>query len=235
MAGINLYKNSPTEGLQDGGLVTDSNPVIFPPIAAGQVSPGQKLAIRADAGYRADGTPVTVSATGANASKMAFSYDNNTWGAYGAQLTFANLATPVPTLSTTATGGSLTAGAKSYRVTAINSNGETVPCKAVTITVPEGTSTNTVTLSWSAVTGATGYKIYGRTAGSELLLATVTALTWADDGSLTPSGALPTATTVQVADGNRVMYAKTMYGTGDGATDDKSVAININYSDVVAL
>ena len=102
---------------------------------------------------------------------------------------------PVPIPSVNDTTGSLPAGTYSYRVSALNALGETLASTAVTATTVGGSST--VTLAWPAVTGATGYKVYGRTGGSELLMDTPgNVLTWDDDGTvLTPSGALPTADT----------------------------------------
>jgi len=53
-------------------------------------------------------------------------------------------------------------------------------------------------VKWSAVTGASGYKVYGRSTGAELLMATISSqatVQWVDDGSVTPAGAMPTAQT----------------------------------------
>jgi hypothetical protein len=105
------------------------------------------------------------------------------------------LATPgTPTLQASTTGGSLAAGEQSYRVSALNAQGETDVSTAGTVTTT-GTS-STVAVSWGAVVGATGYRIYGRTAGAELLIATVgSVLSYVDTGSVTPAGALPTGNT----------------------------------------
>ena len=131
------------------------------------------------------------------------------FGDWGAALILPYLATPKNILAATfATGGSLAAGTYSYRVTAYNTNGETLASIAVAITVPIGTSTNEVELSWDAVTGATGYKIYGRTAGTELLIATATSAAYTDTGESTPSGTLPTASTVQITDVNTIFWAQ---------------------------
>ena len=45
--------------------------------------------------------------------------------------------------------------------------------------------------TWSAVTNATGYAIYGRVAGVERMIARTTLLTWTDDGSIAPSTTPP--------------------------------------------
>lgn len=107
----------------------------------------------------------------------------------------AALATPVnAAFSTATTGGTLAAGTYYYRVSAINSMGETLASTETSIATTG--STSTVTVNWGAVSGATGYKVYGRSTGAELLMATVgNVTTWTDDGSITPAGALPAANT----------------------------------------
>lgn len=114
-------------------------------------------------------------------------------------LTLSGLSTPVnATFTTTTTGGSLTAGTYYYRVSAINTIGETLASTETSIVVPGGTSTNVVNVNWTGVVGATGYKVYGRSTGAELLIATVTGggiATYQDTGAITPAGALPTTNT----------------------------------------
>lgn len=86
--------------------------------------------------------------------------------------------------------GTLAAGTYYYRVTALVAGGETTPSAetSLEITINQGVNVN-----WGAITGATGYKIYGRSTGAELLIATVGEVTtYLDDGSITPSGAMPT-------------------------------------------
>lgn len=109
------------------------------------------------------------------------------------------LATPVNSAFTqTDTGGSLTPSTTYYyRVSAIDGVGESL-ASAETSGATSATAGNThaMVVNWGAVTGATGYKIYGRTTGAEQLIATVGAVTtYTDTGSITPSGALPTANT----------------------------------------
>ena len=100
----------------------------------------------------------------------------------------------VGTLETATTGGELTDGTYYYRVSALNPAGETVAAAEKSIVVPEGTETNTATIPWTKVGGATGYRIYGRATGAELLIAEVGDVDeYTDDGSITPDGALPAA------------------------------------------
>lgn len=100
--------------------------------------------------------------------------------------------------ATTGTGGTLAAGTYKYYITAINAVGETTVSNEQSATVSG--STSKITVSWAAITNATGYKIYrtavGGVTGSELLLATVAAVTtYTDTGSGSPAGAFPTANT----------------------------------------
>lgn len=113
-------------------------------------------------------------------------------------LAFETLTPPVISPTTATTGGTLAAGTWKYYVTAINANGETTVSNEASQTTTG--STSTVTLTWSAIPGATGYKVYrtavGGATGTELLLTTLGAVTtYTDTGALTPAGALPTSNT----------------------------------------
>lgn len=112
-------------------------------------------------------------------------------------IAFEQLAPPVLAGSPTA-GGSLTAGVYKYYLTAINALGETTVSNEVTVTTAAGNLT--AALTWAAVPGATGYKIYRTAAAgasnSELLVATVGAVTLYNDAAVgAPSGAFPTVNT----------------------------------------
>ena len=89
--------------------------------------------------------------------------------------------------------GTLDAGTYYYRVTAINSVGETLGSAEDDITIA---ASKGVQLTWGAVDGATGYRIFGRAQAAEQLLIQVGAVTtWTDTGALTPAGVLPSADT----------------------------------------
>ena len=93
-----------------------------------------------------------------------------------------------PTLATAS--GTLAAATYTYAVTAYNAQGETIVSLTTNITL---SATGGVAVSWSAVTGATGYRVYGRVSGSLGLLSDVgNALTYTDSGSATPGAAAPT-------------------------------------------
>jgi hypothetical protein len=117
------------------------------------------------------------------------------WLWNGISLTMERLATPTGvTVSPQGTTGATTYG---YRVAAVSHAGTTMA--AATATTTTGNATLSVSnfnrVSWTAVAGAAQYKVYGRTSGSELLIATVGAgvTSYDDTGAVTPSGALPTA------------------------------------------
>lgn len=103
----------------------------------------------------------------------------------------AGLSAPdAPTGTAANTGGYLPAGDYTYKITALNAAGETLPSDASEEVTTTG-SVGRVTLTWDAVAGATGYKIYGRTDASWLFLATVGGVTtWVDRGLTTPAGAI---------------------------------------------
>jgi len=92
--------------------------------------------------------------------------------------------------------GTLGAATYYYRVSAITASGETLACAEVSLAIA---ATHGVDLTWDAVSGATGYRVYGRSTGAELLIAEVTAplVTYTDAGSISPSGALPTVNTAR--------------------------------------
>lgn len=121
--------------------------------------------------------------------------------AEGSATAIAELATPTADTFTTAdAGGTLLDETEySYRVTAVNTNGETLAFAAVqetTLATGAGDE-NTITVKWLEVTGATSYKVYGRTEGDEQYLATVAAptLEYEDTGAETPSGEPPSINT----------------------------------------
>lgn len=101
---------------------------------------------------------------------------------------------PVPELTlgaTAGTGGTFTAGATFWKITAINASGESMPSNEVTATL---TATSTQVLNWGAVTGATGYKVYrGTAAGQENVLVTTlgTVTTYTDTGTAGTASTLP--------------------------------------------
>lgn len=115
---------------------------------------------------------------------------------------YFNIADQLPSpwgVSLASTTGTLGAATYYYRVSAYNSDGETIPSTETSIVLA---STGGVIISWTqmadTVKNVTGYKVYGRSTGAEQLIATITSsstVSYTDTGSITPSGAMPTANT----------------------------------------
>ena len=115
-----------------------------------------------------------------------------------ASIVVSSAAAPVATLSTSSTGGTLAGGTTYYyRVGSCTAGGGSgIPAGEISIAVPSGTNTNTVTIVTYPTVRANAYSIYGRTTGSELLIASCqTTNQFTDTGSITPSGPIPTVDT----------------------------------------
>lgn len=99
----------------------------------------------------------------------------------------------VPT--TSAAGGTLAAGTYFYKVTALTAAGESTAVGETSVTTTGTTSSNTVT--WTQVTGATGYRIYrGTAAGAENTYFAVGAVgTFTDTGAAGTAGSPPAQNT----------------------------------------
>lgn len=101
----------------------------------------------------------------------------------------------IPSLSTSATGGTLPASTQySYYIAPVYSNGGIACVSGSTtpyaqITTGTGT-TNSNTLTWTADPSAVSYNVYGRTPAGGFLV-NVTGTTWTDDGSLSSTGQWP--------------------------------------------
>ncbi|HOI97236.1 MAG TPA: hypothetical protein PLA19_01905, partial [Candidatus Pacearchaeota archaeon] len=78
------------------------------------------------------------------------------------QLDISSAGTPT---ATSATGGSCANTTYYYKITAINGNGETTGTAQFSVATGAADSLNTI--AWSAVTGATGYKIYRSTENND--------------------------------------------------------------------
>lgn len=142
--------------------------------------------------------------------------------------TYTALTTPV-NLSVTPTGAAGTTP-YSYRVSAINANGETLACVSVATTTGNATlsASNYNALNWDDVTNATGYVVYGRKASSvngigETKLATVSVSAYNDTGVDTPSTIFtpPEGNNTGGQKGSMIIYALSrLFVSGD--TDNPS-------------
>ncbi len=127
-----------------------------------------------------------------------------------------------PTLTPTGlTGTNFTAY---YAVTALTAYGETNASTATSQATSTARdfwtpATEYITVSWSAVSRATGYNVYyGNVSGQLNLVTQVTGLTFKDDGSITPSMyTVPSSTNNSAGPvvSQVVNIANTLYGTGD--------------------
>ena len=103
-----------------------------------------------------------------------------------------------PTLSLGAVGvGTFAAGTYFWKVTAVNLQGETVGSNEVSATL---TLNQSQTLNWTAVDGASEYRLYrGTVAGGEnVQVASTTALTFTDTGAAGTAGSPPATSSAVV-------------------------------------
>lgn len=105
--------------------------------------------------------------------------------------------TPVLTPSTT--GGTLAAGAHTYRVVGVTADGTTLPGVSVSATTTG--ATGSVSATFPAITGVTGYRLYrGTTATNHSSYLTGTTTTILDDGAAGTAGTVPTTNTSELTD-----------------------------------
>jgi uncharacterized phage protein gp47/JayE len=111
--------------------------------------------------------------------------------------TSAGLAPPAAPGAVQGSPGSLAAGSYIYHVTAYSDFGETLIGADAAVTVSSGGSK--VTVSWTAVAGATGYRVYRATAvgvsGQQIGDIPFGTNNFVDDGTATPGAFEPTANT----------------------------------------
>lgn len=125
--------------------------------------------------------------------------------AAGSHLTVANFAAAASGAGTLGPADSFT-----YTIVAYNGFGYGT---ASTATVADVPANSAVDLTWDATTGATGYRIYGRSnnleSGKQRFLADVTTNSWTDDGSVEgPVETVPTGTSLERTNGPRVVVGR---------------------------
>lgn len=81
------------------------------------------------------------------------------------------------------TKGASGTGVYSYRVSAVNDNGETLASEEVYVTAAAAPASSSISITWDAVTGANSYKVYGRSIKDQKLLKTVATNSFSDDGT----------------------------------------------------
>jgi hypothetical protein len=97
---------------------------------------------------------------------------------------------PTPTATPTTGTGSIPAGTYYYSVTSVTALGESVQAEC-TCTL---SAIGEITVSWSAVSGALSYNVYGRstTQGNELFIANTASTSYVDSSTtITPAGPMP--------------------------------------------
>lgn len=124
-------------------------------------------------------------------------------------LTLSNGQLPSPGVPALAiTSGTLTAGTPFYCITATDAVGETLASTETSITIGDNSG---VVVTWNAVPGASGYKVYVGDTGAEQLLAFVGVgtTTFTHNSDITPSEALPVANTTAHLSGSLTAGSKT--------------------------
>jgi hypothetical protein len=189
------------QGERTDGLVRDDNSVGYKrgvgnitPTGGGQTSANAGVATHTAGAKVNAGDPIVVVAGESGAGQASpLAVDGG-----GGALPAAYVSAPI-SLSFTSTSGTLAIGTYYYRVTATTGAGETTPCTEQSFVLA---ATGGIIISWPQAAGATGYRVYGRTTGAELFIAAVapgTVTTYTDNGSVTPSGAMPTVNTARLA------------------------------------
>jgi uncharacterized LabA/DUF88 family protein len=107
------------------------------------------------------------------------------------------MAVPSSPAATATTGGTLTAGTYYYKVVATDGVGTTTGSSEVSCTV-DGTTTNACQISWTAVTGASSYRIYGRATEAQNQYWTSASSPYTDTGTAGTAGTVPTVNTAYV-------------------------------------
>ena len=133
--------------------------------------------------------PNTGTATGIYCAVLA--PDNTIY--FGGSTTSIGTVSAPTGLAVANTTGSLTTGNYNYKVSALTGTGETLP----TSNVGSGSNSTGKSVSWTAVTGATGYKVYRQNplgSGIYTYLTTTTTNSFTDTGQLTINTALPLST-----------------------------------------
>jgi hypothetical protein len=106
---------------------------------------------------------------------------------------FMTITGPVRATAVASAGGSLVPDTYLYHITSLTNKGETLPVSSTSITL---TDTGSVTITWTNVEGAIGFRVYGRKKDHMGLLLSTPQLnndtyTFSDLGSLVPGALQP--------------------------------------------
>lgn len=138
-----------------------------------------------------------------------------------------------PTISgitSASTGGTLSASAiYYYGVTAVNASGETSYNTPATITTGSSSASNSATITWTLIPGASTYRVYrGSTASSLTLISSASAVTSAsylDTGTSTASTVIPTSSTAGQASQTFYLRIYADNGLYWSTTDDSASGV----------
>ena len=96
-------------------------------------------------------------------------------------------------INTVTTGGSIAAGTYNFAITAIDENGKETTAGTLSVVVPAGTATNTISVYWSKIRNCDGYKIYKKVStGGVTEYETAVSVTSKDTTSYTFTAAIST-------------------------------------------
>jgi hypothetical protein len=104
---------------------------------------------------------------------------------------FDSLPAPTGVSATATSGGTLAAGTYYYIVFALDANNLPSPASAEVSATVDGSNTNAITISWSAVAGAAKYRVFGRSQGAENQYWETTSTSFTDTGTSGTSGTPP--------------------------------------------
>ncbi|MBI2624802.1 MAG: hypothetical protein HYW70_00480 [Candidatus Nealsonbacteria bacterium] len=160
------------------------------------VNGSEKLRIDAEGDLTAQGS---ITASGALTVSGATTFNSDVTLASPADLilnagslTVNALSAPSGVSAQATTTGSLASGTYYYVVTSLNSNGETSSSTEVSAAV-DGSTTTAVNISWSSVTSATSYRVYGRTQGAQDRYWQTTSASFKDTGTAGTAAAVPSS------------------------------------------
>lgn len=140
---------------------------------------------------------------------------------------FSSISAPsAPTVTRTGTTGSF---AFSYKITAVTATGETTPSSAGTSDLNQATldASNYMSLSWSAVTDAIGYNVYGRKANAWFLITYLdgnSSTAYVDKGTISPNELFtpPEANSTSGPKGKYIdLYKDTLFIFGDPSSPSR--------------
>lgn len=132
--------------------------------------------------------------------------------------------------STSTTGGTLAAATYYYKVSALNAQGETLPSNEQSQITTGTTSSNTI--NWTAVTGATSYRIYrGTSTGAQNVYYTSAAGTtsFLDTGAAATSGTVATVNMTGSGADVNIKGGEYMF-TAEGTVGGSTISLQIKTS-----